>query len=217
MQTKIVEALMIEFKPGEPILLDELSFDDVSDDALRQTMKRLVDRGKLERFDRGVYYYTEELLADGNADAGLLCGTQAPTAEEVIRRKYITNGEEVYGFWSGLTLENMMGVSTQMPVTLEVVSNRETSRRRKIAVGRQKLYVKKPRVAVTAHNYRTLMLLDVLNGVEVEQLDERERRNLLSFAHDSKLHWREVFSIAQEYPTIVGKRLIESGVADALA
>lgn len=254
MQEKIVEALMIEFDPGEPILLDELSFDDVSDAALRQTLKRLVDRGKLERFDRGVYYFTEETVlrnekqlvtstellrkypdladaaasaqANGSAreDAESFAGrarrrpqTLPPSPEDVIERKYITDGEEVYGFWSGLTLENMMGVSPQVPVVLEVVSNKEKSFRRKAMVGHLSCYVKKPRVEVTRENCETLMLLDVVNGVSVDQLNRDERRNLLAFAARNRLRKSQVYELAQCYPSHVSKRLIESGVVDALA
>lgn len=216
MQAKIVEALMIEFEPGEPILLDELSFDDVSDDALRQTMKRLVDKGKLERFDRGVYYYTEELVGD-DADVGLSSVGQAPTAEEVIRRKYITNGEEVYGFWSGLTLENMMGVSTQVPATLEVISNKEKSNRRKVAVGRQKLYVKKPRVSVTKENYNVMRLLDIVENVPFDQIDSYERKAVFDFVTNKHLKKSQVFEIAANYPSKIMKSLYETGLAYELA
>ena len=50
------EYLMDNYGYNEPIFLNDLSIDGLSDNAVRQSMKRLVASGFLERYDNGIYY-----------------------------------------------------------------------------------------------------------------------------------------------------------------
>lgn len=53
--------LMENYGYNEPIFLNDLSVKDLSENAVRQSVKRLTASGFLERYDNGIYYilYTE--------------------------------------------------------------------------------------------------------------------------------------------------------------
>ena len=48
--------LMENFGYNEPIFLNDLTIEGLSDNAVRQSVKRLVANGFLERYDNGIYY-----------------------------------------------------------------------------------------------------------------------------------------------------------------
>ena len=44
------------YKAGEPIFLSDIKMSEVSDETIRQQLKRLADAGKLMRYEAGIYY-----------------------------------------------------------------------------------------------------------------------------------------------------------------
>ena len=52
--------LMENYGYNEPIFLNELSVEGLSENAVRQSVKRLVANGFLERYDNGIYYIPKQ-------------------------------------------------------------------------------------------------------------------------------------------------------------
>lgn len=52
--------LMENYGYNEPIFIKELSIDGLSQNAVRQSVKRLTAIGFLERYDNGIYYIPED-------------------------------------------------------------------------------------------------------------------------------------------------------------
>ncbi len=52
--------LMENYGYNEPIFINDLSIDGMTDNAVRQAIKRLVAAGFLERYDNGIYYIPEK-------------------------------------------------------------------------------------------------------------------------------------------------------------
>ena len=48
--------LMENYGYNEPIFLNDLTIQGLSENAVRQAVKRLVANGFLERYDNGIYY-----------------------------------------------------------------------------------------------------------------------------------------------------------------
>ena len=67
----------------------------------------------------GVYYIPEK------TQFGIL----SMPFEYYIYRKYISNGEEKFGIYDHLTLLNMMGLCTQMPFVIEVLTNKISAKK----------------------------------------------------------------------------------------
>ena len=74
---------------NEPIFSSDLSIDGLSENAVRQSVKRLVANGFLQRYDNGIYYIPKQ---------GGLLGKSYLDPLLVIMRKYVQNKSETYGY-----------------------------------------------------------------------------------------------------------------------
>lgn len=196
------EILLQEYDYDNPFLVEDIValFPDVTRAAIYQNIDRSIERGFLERYKRGVYYIPTE---------GIL-GKTLPSAEAVVKRQFIADGENVIGYYSGLTLQNKTGVSPQVPATLEITTNKASKRVREIEPfgGWKKIIVRKPRTEVNSENVEALMLLDLLTNVSPTTLDQYELGNLKKLA--SKVGRQKAARYARFYPGKTAKRLLES-------
>lgn len=89
--------LMENFGYNEPIFLNDLVVDGLSENAIRQSIKRLVANGFLQRYDTGIYFIPglNTLLDKSYLDPYL-----------VIIRKYIRSKSETYGYVTGLSFSS---------------------------------------------------------------------------------------------------------------
>lgn len=66
--------LMENYGYNEPIFLNDLTIQGLSENAVRQAVKRLVANGFLERYDNGIYYIPKRdgLLGKSYLDPSLV-------------------------------------------------------------------------------------------------------------------------------------------------
>ena len=83
--------------------------------------------GFLEKYDNGIYYIPR---------FGGLLGKSYLDRTEVIMRKYVENKSDKYGYVTGLSFANQLGLTTQMPAMIEIVTNRESTNGRIITLGK---------------------------------------------------------------------------------
>jgi hypothetical protein len=195
------QRLVERYGLGEPIFAEDLL--QFFDDRTHRSVYNLIDRFKAEglmvQYSRGVYYLPEQTAY---GDLGLYEG-------QVAKQKYLERDGEVFGYPAGLTLENYLSLTTLVPYTWEIATNKETTARRKVMVGeRQPVILYKPRVPVTKENMKCLMFLDVLNRVPINVLDELELRNLKKFAR--QVDRGQLPDLLKHYPKKVTKNLKES-------
>ena len=86
---------------NEPIFLNELKIEGMSDNAVRQSVKRLAMSGFLERYDNGIYYIPKQ---------GGLLGKSYLDPYKVIMRRYVQSKSEKYGYVSGVSFANQFGL-----------------------------------------------------------------------------------------------------------
>ena len=55
-------------------------------------------------------------------------------ADTVARYKYVSGGGKVDGFYSGNTFANQLGISTQVPNKVELVSNNMAAKVREVPI-----------------------------------------------------------------------------------
>ena len=116
--TKLYKYLISNYKPNEPIFVSDLQIS-ISDANLRQMFNLLCDSGKIKRFDTGIYYLPKESRLTGGVPLG---------ADTVARYKYVSRNGRIDGYYSGYTFANQLGVITQVPYTLEIVSNNASAK-----------------------------------------------------------------------------------------
>ncbi len=85
---------------------------------------------------------------------------------KVIIRKYIQSTTEVYGYFAGATFANQIGLTTQMPATLEIITSKEATKGPNISVGSQIVRLKRPAITITSENVGLLQFLDAVSQAE---------------------------------------------------
>lgn len=202
----MLKSYLIEnFGYNEPIFLNDLFIDGLSENAVRQSVKRLAANGFLERYDSGIYYIPKQggLLEKSYLDPFL-----------VIVRKYVKNKSETYGYITGMSFANQLGLTTQMPAVMEIVTNRESTNGRMITLGNQKVRIKKPMVAVSDNNAELLQLLDSISQAEkYTELKIEETINImLSYVKQKRFTKKQLSEVSFGLTGATAKKLIEWGM-----
>lgn len=197
--------LMENYGYNEPIFLNDLVIEDLSENAVRQSVKRLVASGFLERYDNGIYYIPKR---------GGLLGKSYLDPSVVIMRKYVQNKSEIYGYVTGISFANQLGLTTQMPAVIEVVTNREATNGRMITVGSQRVRVKKPAITVSDSNAELLQLLDSIGQAEkyTELTIEETKETLLSYMRKKRFTKEQLSEVSVVLTGATAKKMIEWGI-----
>lgn len=152
----LLDYLQKNYKVNEPIFVSDIDLP-VTDTNLRQMLKVLCDNGQIFRYDTGIYYMK---------GVSRLKGGISLSASEVARYKYISRNNQINGYYSGYTFANQLGLTTQVPYTIEIVSNQASAKCREVRLKNQKIMLRKPRTEITKDNYSVLQLLDLLKDWE---------------------------------------------------
>ncbi|MCB6991657.1 DUF6088 family protein [bacterium 210820-DFI.6.38] len=88
-------------------------------------LKKLCDEGKLQKYENGIYYLPKKSRLKTNVGVN---------ADTVARYKYVSRGGKVDGFYSGNTFANQLGISTQVPNKVEIVSNNMAAKVREVPI-----------------------------------------------------------------------------------
>lgn len=157
----VAELLRQKYRPCEPIVLSDVQKMQLSSGSLRQTFKRLADKGVLKRYMNGVYYLPQN-------------GTK-PSEEAVLSKMYLENKKEIYGYAAGRTYGKKLGVTKRDDTYPIVVTNKENSRGRFRMMLSTKVYLRKPYTHITKDNAEALALLDFIREWEMySDLSEEE-------------------------------------------
>lgn len=205
---EMINMLKERYAPNEPIFTEDVFA--LCEGAPRSTvyyqLRKAVQKGEIAKAERGVYYIPTRTL---------LGKSVLPSLKPLVK-KYISDGEEVQGYWGGLMLENQEGLTTQNPTVLEIVTNKATRRLRRLGAraGYRDVLIRPPRVEVTKANVEALKFLDLITAlperVEQETIGELEGKA-------KKLDARIVLLTLGSYPAKTSKKLVESGLLNVFA
>lgn len=201
----LYEYLLDNYKENEPIFLADLQVDGVTRTNVRQQIKKLTDTGKVKRFDNGIYFLPKKTIFKSGSQL-------AP--EKVLECKYLRDKDERCGYVSGLMFFNQMGLTTQVPMMYEVVSNKATNDYRETSLAKSRVIVRKPKVPVTEKNYKALQFLDMLKDVDVysEVTGKPLQDRLYRYMDDANLSISEMEPYFAYYPDKLYKNLVETRV-----
>lgn len=201
----LYEYLLDNYKENEPIFLADLQVDGMTRTNVRQQIKKLTDTGKVKRFDNGIYFLPKKTIFKSGSQL-------AP--EKVLECKYLRDRDERCGYVSGLMFFNQMGLTTQVPMMYEVVSNKATNDYRETSLAKSRVIVRKPKVPVTEKNYKALQFLDMLKDVDVysEVTGKPLQDRLYRYMDDANLSISEMEPYFAYYPDKLYKNLVETRV-----
>lgn len=199
--------LINNYEISEPIFLSDIS--GYSPDYIRQEMKRLTDEGKINRLYNGVYYipYKTILGTEGNI-----------SINKFIEKKYTNIDGNISGYYTGLYLANMLGITSQNPSFLEVCSNAATTKQRKINILGFNILVYKPIKEITSDNIKELQFLDLMTNIDkYSELDINEqKKKLQDYINNNNLNFELIKEYLPLYPDRIYKNLYNGGIMNEL-
>jgi len=115
---------------------------------------------------------------------------------------------------SGVRIANMLGLTTQVPMTFEIVSNKATKDVRKTSLADVRLIIRRPRTEVTENNYKVLQFLDLMKDVdEVSELEGEElQKRIKLYMAESSLTFDMMKPYLRYYPDRLYKNLYDARV-----
>lgn len=136
---------------------------------------------------------------------------------KVIEKKYISNKGEVYGFYTGLALLNSFGITTQMPNVIEVFTNNEATKSRRVTINNQTIIVKRARTTINNSNYKEMMLLELFNLADVRSIDARATQKIVDYMKQNNISVQGIMKYAKFVPARAIKNFMISEVQNAFA
>ena len=107
----IYDYIKEHYKEAEPIFFSDLEKGSISKSALNQQLKKLCEKGLLQKYDTGIYFLPKKTR---------LKSVIGPNADMVARYRFISRGDNVDGFYGGNSFANQLGISTQVPRVIEI-------------------------------------------------------------------------------------------------
>ena len=145
---RMYDYLLDNYGYNYKILIEELNIPNMSNSSIRMRLSRLNASGKVIKHSQGVYYIPKNTIL----------GASKISTEEVLNKKYVNSKNNYYGFYSGLSFYNLIGIATQIPFVYEIVTNKEKSRCRRIKINNQRVILRKPYLTITENNYLELQV-----------------------------------------------------------
>lgn len=206
----LYDYLINKYQPGEPIFLGDVKISGISDSTVRQYIKILCDSGKLIRYENGIYYLPKKSVIKGIIPL---------SPYQVAFSKYIEKNNNINGYLSGYSFANQLGITTQVPVTMDIVSNNTGTSVKKVFIKNQKIILRKPRVTVTKDNYLILQFLDLLKDIEkYSELPLAQCKEILkNYILKTKLTLKQLKEYIVFYPDKIYKSLFETELYNVFA
>lgn len=203
----LYQYLFDTFGTNEPFLTSEIQFSDYSKPWLYKELNKLCEEGMLIRYERGIYYIPTQTVF----------GPSLLDPNKVIIKKYIRQGSDVYGYYSGVTFLNQLRLTTQMPNTVEIYTNNEQSNARDIMVGSQKVLLRRARTTVSKSNAAVLSFLELMNSVPAQFFTEERKSIVQRYILENGITRKSVTKYAPLFPDKALRTLVESEVIYSVA
>lgn len=203
----LYDSLLETYGTNEPIFSNEICFEDYSRPWISKQLAQLCENGKIIRYEKGVYYIPTDTVF----------GKSLLNPRKVIERKYISNNGNIIGYYSGLTLQNQLRLTTQMSNVIEIYTNNEPTRVRDVFVGKQKVLLRRARTTITAANVAVLSFLELMNTLDPVMLDDEKKSILISYISDRQIKRKDITTYAPFFPDNAMRTLIESEVIYSVA
>lgn len=198
----LYESLLNCFGYNEPFKTSEINFEDYSKEKICIEMTKLCKKGKVVRFETGIYYIPKTNKF----------GTVIFNQSKIVDKKYIKDGEQVFGYYSGTELEYRLGLTKVKPNTIVIYTNGETTRMRRVMVGSQRIILRKPRTKIDKFNASVLCFLELMNGIDIETLDEYKRKLITDYINENRITQKQITKYIPYFPDKTCRNLIESEV-----
>lgn len=202
--------LLQTFGKNEPIFVSDISYSGMTENNIRQQLLYCVNSGRLRRYDTGIYYIPEESIFKSGCQL---------SQNSVIEKKYLLSGNERFGYISGLNFANMIGITSQVPASCEVVTNKASKEYRETCLASAKIILRKPRVEINASNFKTLQFLDLLKDIDLySEFEGKElTEKVKSYMNKAGITFSELERFLVLYPDKIYRNMFKVGVLNGIS
>ena len=201
----LYDMLHSRYGEGTPIFSRDVMVEGRSHQSVLAELAGLAKAGKIKRYSRGVYYIPK---------ASVFKSGSALSRDKIIEEKYLVDGDQIIGYITGLMLANHAGLTTQVPMTLEISTNNASRESRKVNLGKSHLILRKPKTSITSENADILQVLDLIEEAEdIAEVDPQESAILIRrYAETIGVTFGGLVKYIDFYPTKAFKALFQVGV-----
>ncbi len=207
----MVERLRNKFGVNQPIFTSEIleEMSEYSRPRVFQLLKKAEQEESLIRFDKGVYYIPTETRY----------GKSLISVEQVIRKKYISDKDDVFGIYGGLQMQQNFMLTYQVPTAIEVVTNNETMWVRETKLKNRSIILRKSRLPITRDNVDVYTILELFSNMDMKKYfdDTSVQREVVGFIRDRAIKGKDVYALAGAFPSKTTRNIMESGIINEFA
>jgi hypothetical protein len=202
--------LQNNYKANEPIFLSELNIPGIKAVSVRQQLKKLIEDGRIKRFDTGIYYIPKPSIFRSGSTLAV---------NDVIKKKYLTAGEDCCGYVGGILFANQIGLTTQVPEVYEIFTNKATTGYRETNLANIRIILRKPCCKVCENNATVLQFLDLLKEVtDISELNgEALTSRLIAYMSDKEIKFESMRDFLPYYPDRIYKNMYEVGLLNGVS
>lgn len=207
----MIERLKNKFGVNQPIFTHEILeiMSDYSRPRVFQILKKAEQNQTIIKFEKGIYYIPTETRY----------GKSIISVEQVVKKKYVANRDDVYGIFGGLQMQQSFMLTNQVPTAIEIVTNNETMWVREIKLKNRRIILRKSRLPITRENVDAYTILELFSNMDMRKyLDNTSvQREVINFVKNRAIKCKNVFAIACAFPSKATRNLIESGIINEFA
>ncbi len=205
-----INCLRKKYQVDEPIFTEEIlkMFCEYTRAYVFRLIQKAKDAGELVQFSKGVYYLPQKTTF----------GFSTITVDDVVMKKYVRKNKKVIGIYSGLKLLNLFSITTQMPNIIEIVTNNETMRCRKIEIEGRKFILRKSRCQISSKNAAAYTIMQLFSDLKMqESLSEQSKQKVIHFIEKNRVSINQLINLTNVFPAQTIKKMLMNGVINEIA
>lgn len=205
-----IERVKKKYKVNEPIFTKEILelFNEFSRAYVFRLIRKAIKKGELVKFNNGVYFIPKNTNL----------GSSTILADDVVEKKYLQNGNAIFGVCAGLALQNSFLMTTQVPFTIEIVTNNESTRRRKIEIDGRRFILRKSRLPITKENEGAYTIIQLFYELGTKtKLNRWAKKLVINYINEKSISSKDLLEVAASFPSRAIKGLITSGLLNEIA
>lgn len=207
MTTKdFIEDLESAFGRNNPFLIEEILKveKNCAPYTIQHKISEAVKSGAIMRCRAGVYYLPKQTEF----------GIAEPSVDKVLLKKYISNGEDVFGIYGKWMLKQSFGLITHVSKMIEIITNNTVMESRRMEIEGRKIILHRPRLPITKNNVSAYTLLELFTIMDVKEYVTNVRKRVVEFINEKNITKDDLMSIAYAFPQKTMHKMAISGVFD---
>lgn len=206
----MIERLKNKFGVNQPIFTNEILevMNDYSRPRVFQLIKKAEQDESIVKFDKGIYYIPTKTRY----------GKSLISVEQVIKKKYISDNDEVFGIYGGLQMQQNFLITLQVPNTIEVVTNKETMWVRETKLKNRNIILRKSRIPITKENVNAYTILELFSNIDIKKyLDDTSiQREVIHFIKEKEIKLKDLYPLTGAFPSKTTRNIMESGIINEI-